>query len=200
MILTQLIKDEIDGTPRQDLIVSALLPGTVVAVPTGRDVGGTFRHMPLCRTSDQTGCVVAYSSFRQEDPPPEAGYFGKAPAPGLTAACVNPAALGGGGAALGTEMPVTPRAAADLRVGTTFIRLPGVLTGRCISDGDLSYLAVSVAANDRRSALVGLALTAADTARPGWGLHLLDMNLVLDDLVALVRAQSAAWTSAHANH
>ena len=65
-ILTELIKREIEGTPVQARIVSALLIGTVggILVPRGREVGGTFAHMPLCRAPTQRGCVVAYSSFR----------------------------------------------------------------------------------------------------------------------------------------
>ena len=50
-ILTELIRSEIDGTPMQSRIVSALLiggPGGIL-VPRGRDAGGTFAHMPLCR-------------------------------------------------------------------------------------------------------------------------------------------------------
>ena len=42
-VLTQLIRDEIDGKPVQSTIVSALLLGTNVAVPRGKDVGGAFQ-------------------------------------------------------------------------------------------------------------------------------------------------------------
>ncbi len=66
VILTELIRREIEGTPVQSRIVSAFLiggPGGIL-VPRGKDVGGTFAHMPLCRAATQTGCVVAYSSFR----------------------------------------------------------------------------------------------------------------------------------------
>ena len=39
-LLTQLIKNEIDGKPVSTRFISALLLGTSVAVPKGRDVGG----------------------------------------------------------------------------------------------------------------------------------------------------------------
>ena len=32
---------------------------------------------------------------------------------------------------------------------------------------------------------------------PQWGLHLVDMNLVMGDLVALANSQAAAWLAAH---
>ena len=81
MLLTGLIQNEIDGKPAADLMVSAIIPGTVIGVPAGGDVGGDFRHIPICRAGGQTGCVVAYSTFRAENPPTDAGYFGKSPAP-----------------------------------------------------------------------------------------------------------------------
>ena len=198
MLLTGLIQNEIDGEPAEELLVSALLAGTVIGVPTGQEVGATFQHVPLCRAMDQLGCVVAFSTFLADNPPTDAGYFGKSPAPDVSAACTNPAALGGGKTTLGAEMPVTPKVAADLDIHTTFIRLPGLVSGECVTSGDLSYLAIEVG-TDRRSVLETRALTAAEVV-PGWGLHLLDVNLVLDDLVELVRAQSVAWVAAHPVH
>src|ERR1700730_17876398 len=40
LVLTQLIKNEIDGKPLQSRIISALLLGTSLPVPRGKDVGG----------------------------------------------------------------------------------------------------------------------------------------------------------------
>ncbi|MGK3882473.1 DUF3089 domain-containing protein, partial [Enterococcus faecium] len=54
-ILKQLIAEEIDGKPAQKLLISAMLMGTNVAVPAGKDVGGDFKAGPLCRKADQTG-------------------------------------------------------------------------------------------------------------------------------------------------
>ena len=68
-MLTQLIKNEIDGKPVQKRLVSALLAGTNLAVPKGKDVGGAFRHIPLCRRATETGCAVAYVTFRANEPP-----------------------------------------------------------------------------------------------------------------------------------
>ena len=51
-VLSQLIRNEIDGKPIQSRIISALLLGTNVAVPKGKDVGGAFKThaaLPLGR-------------------------------------------------------------------------------------------------------------------------------------------------------
>src|SRR6266849_4660787 len=68
LVLTQLIKNEIDGKPVQSRIISALLLGTSLPVPKGKDVGGAFQHMPLCHAPGQTGCVITYASFRATAP------------------------------------------------------------------------------------------------------------------------------------
>jgi hypothetical protein len=88
-ILTELIRSEIEGTPMQSRIVSALLLGAAggILVPRGRDVGGTFAHMPLCRAATQTGCIVAYSSFRNTAPPAANTLFGRSADSTLVAAC-----------------------------------------------------------------------------------------------------------------
>jgi len=77
-VLTQLIKDEIDGKPVQAQLVSAILLGANVVVPDDADVGGTFQHIPACRAATQTGCVISYVSFRASAPPSPSGYFGRA--------------------------------------------------------------------------------------------------------------------------
>ena len=45
-------------------MISALLLGTSLAVPKGKDVGGAFQRIPLCHSATHTGCVIAYASFR----------------------------------------------------------------------------------------------------------------------------------------
>src|SRR6185503_11227192 len=95
-ILAELIRQEIDGKPIQSRLVSAILPGMTISVPRGKDVGGMFQHVPICRASSQVGCVIAYASFRSTVPPPQNTLFGKVADPAMVAACTNPAALAGG--------------------------------------------------------------------------------------------------------
>ena len=68
-MLTQLIEEEIDGKSAQKLLVSAILLGTNLAI--GPDGRGDFKHIPLCRSASQAGCVIAYDSFREDSPPPK---------------------------------------------------------------------------------------------------------------------------------
>jgi hypothetical protein len=44
-----LIRQEVDGKPIQSRLVSAILLGATQSVPQGKDVGGAFQHLPLCR-------------------------------------------------------------------------------------------------------------------------------------------------------
>ena len=50
-------------------------PAATSPSPTARPSGATFRHLPLCTTTDQTGCVIAYSSFPAQ--PPAESLFGR---------------------------------------------------------------------------------------------------------------------------
>ena len=77
-----------------------------MTVAAGQDVGGDFQNIPACRSADQTGCVVAYSSFN-EPPPPDSCLAGwesartaGQPAGNVQVLCVNPASLSGGTGAL----------------------------------------------------------------------------------------------------
>src|SRR5204863_1557742 len=54
-ILNRLIREEIDGKPIQSRMLSAILMGTTIEVPKGKDVGGAFQKVPLCRSASQVG-------------------------------------------------------------------------------------------------------------------------------------------------
>ncbi len=186
-ILVRLIASQLDGTPLQSRLISAIVPGTDVEVPVGRDVGGTFQHVPLCRTAAQTGCVIAYSTFLATMPPGEDAHFGESSTAGDVDACVNPAALDGT-AQLDDELPAL--GAAALRYGTTFIETPRALAGACATHAGHAYLAISV---DERAATLDAALTALESRQPQWGLHAFDVNLVLGNLIDLVGKESITW-------
>ena len=76
-------------TPRETLTFQARLRGFV-----DRLVGGTFKKTPLCGRPGETGCVISWVSFRENNVPPTGAIFGIAPQPGMTVACVNPARPG----------------------------------------------------------------------------------------------------------
>lgn len=202
-MLKRLVREEIDGKPAQARLVSAILLGHGVAVPVGKDVGGDFGHVPVCRAPGQTQCVISYASFRASSPPPERARFGNDPAPGMAVVCVNPAALSGGQAPLDGFVPVnddTVRAymPAGARPGTPYIELAGLLGGACVRQGNSTFLAVSPvgAAGDRRNGVILGDLTILGFTRRDWGLHLIDVNVAQGDLLRVVAAQAAAFVGA----
>jgi DUF3089 family protein len=205
-ILTELIRREIDGRQVQSRIVSALLiggPGGIF-VRRGRDVGGTFAHMPLCRAATQTGCVVAYSAFRVTAPPSATTRFGRSDDSTLVAACTNPAALGGGAAALNgyfdakgeTALPMGPAdpwTVGGRPVATPMVRVVGLLKGQCKTNTFASYLEVSVQRGPRSPASRDI---QGDLAEP-LGLHLVDMEVAMGNLVDLVGHQAKSYLEVH---
>jgi hypothetical protein len=205
-VLTRLITSEIDGKPVQGQLVSALLLGTNLSVPKGKEVGGAFKNIPLCRSASQVGCALAYVSFRANVPPPAHSRFGKVAGEGMMAACVNPAALRGGSAnmhaylsntAAAATMPaprqwLTPPQAID----TPFVSAPGLLSGECVDRDGYSYLSITVNADPKDPRADDV---AGDVVRDGkvatdWGLHLIDANVTMGDLVDLVAKQSKAYS------
>ncbi|RZJ25908.1 MAG: DUF3089 domain-containing protein [Haliea sp.] len=209
-MLADLVVREIEGRPAQRRIVSALLLGTNIAVPKGRDVGGAFRSMPLCRSASQTGCVIAYTSFRADAPPPADSLFGRI-GPGaaggtdpamFNVACTNPAALAGGRGNLQALLPVRENllgqpttsgawGAQARAISTTFLALPP-LAAECVQAGGASYLSVNLPTD-----------VPADVIYNGqvlrnWGLHLVDANIALGNLVQVVTQQARAHTAARA--
>ncbi|HXG93792.1 MAG TPA: DUF3089 domain-containing protein [Blastocatellia bacterium] len=208
-VLTQLIRNEIDGKPAQQRVISALLLGTNLPVPKGKDVGGAFKQMPLCRSASQTGCVIAYASFRANVPPPANSRFGRVREEGMEAACVNPAALGGGSGELHAYLASAGRSivssSAEPRpwvtpakpINTPFVSVPGLLTAECVSNEKGSYLAVTVHGNPedpRTDDIVGDVVVGGQV-QADWGLHLIDVNLAMGNLIDIVRQQTKAYLS-----
>jgi len=131
-ILARLITAQIDGTPLQKWLISAIIPGESIEVPAGRDVGGTFKHVRLCRTASQVSCVIAYSSYLATPPPDQSAHFGAADTPGYVDACVDPAALDGQ-PLLDDELP--PLTSVGRSFGTAFIETQAQLRAACASNG-----------------------------------------------------------------
>jgi hypothetical protein len=208
-VLARLIRDEIDGKPIQSRLVSALLLGSNVAVPTGQQVGGAFKNVPLCRTASQTGCVITYVSFRSTIPPPADTRFGRVQGAGMEAGCTNPAALAGGAGELkaylstggstitGSGAPARPWVTPEKPIDTPFVQVPGLLTGRCVSNVKGSYLEVTVNAvpSDPRTDEISGDVMAAGKPNASWGLHLIDVNLGIGNLLDIVAQQAKAFTA-----
>ncbi len=213
LVLTQLIKNEIDGKQLESRIISALLLGTNLPVPKGKDVGGAFQHMPLCHSAKQTGCVITYASFRSNAPPPANSRFGKVAGENMISGCTNPAALAGGSGELHAYLGargsgvvaaelvqkswVTPSQPID----TPFVSVPGLLTAECVSNEKGSYLAITVHGDpsDPRTDDITGDVVANGIVLADWGLHLIDVNLAIGNLVDIVGQQSKAYLATNKN-
>jgi hypothetical protein len=196
-VLRWFLAAEVDRRPAvRRLLVSAILLGGNVLVRNGAEVGGDFQHIPACRSQRQLGCVVAFSTFDQPVPPNAA--FGRAVEPGRAVLCTNPARLRGGSGVLDPAYPSQPFApgstigAAQALVGvglpvaqTPWVEVPGSYRAQCTA-GAAHVLEVTP-------------LGGAPSLRPSpdasWGLHLVDANIALGNLVDLVRAQARAYTT-----
>jgi hypothetical protein len=195
-VLRELMAKEVDPKPSvRKRLISALLLGGDVEVKRGSDRGGDFKHIPACRSRSQVGCVVAFSTFN-EVPPPDAR-FGRTTAPGREVLCTNPARLGGGWARVTPIQPSEPFAPGttigavtgaigvpETKVPTAWRAFPGSYRARCSSAGGADVLTIGS---------LGGAPVFSASPTPGWGLHLVDANIALGDLVELVRAQAAGW-------
>jgi hypothetical protein len=204
IVLGELIKHEIEGKPVQSKLVSAILMGSRIQVATGKDVGGDFASIPLCHKSSQIGCLITYASFRAATPPDATTLFGKSGGPGLEAACTNPAALAGGKGTANSYFAtksqiVDASSQVDWVKGkpitTPFVAAPGLVTAECAHDDVANYLAITVhpTAGSPRTADIPGDVIAGGGVRPEWGLHLIDANLFMGNLIAIVRDQAAAY-------
>lgn len=199
-LVNRLVREEIDGNPGlREQLVSALVIGATVTVPEGADVGGDFHNVPACRDSAQTGCVVSYAAFAADSPPPPTAFFGRPRSGGGRALCTNPAALASGERTAlqpywqGTFENVYAPGVEAPPIATPFVGLPGLTSGRCVESGDFTWLEITVNADpsDPRGDEIGGQIS------PEWGLHAIDFQVALGDLVALVDAQARSWTEAH---
>ncbi len=206
-VLRQVLAKQIDPHPAlRKRLVSAILMGGNVLVKGHTGIGGDFKHIPACRRNNQLGCVIAFSTFDQ--PPPSDTFFGK-PAPllgtkvkkGTNVLCTNPANLRGGS---GTLTPISPSApfapgsiiALGLGVlnyktptpSTVYWTSPNSYTARCANSNGAHVLEIT-ARNG--------AQTPTPAPTPEWGLHLLDANVALGNLVSIVHSESKAFAKRH---
>ena len=144
-VLEQLIAKDIDPKPAvRKQLLSAILLGGNVLVKRGKAVGGTFKHIPACRSATQLGCVIAFSTFDQ--PVPSDSVFGRTTVKGDQVLCTNPAALAGGAAKVDPIFPSQPFAPGTLiatgisllkitqpAASTEWISEPGAYRAQCSS-------------------------------------------------------------------
>src|SRR5262249_41862807 len=132
--------------------------------------------------------------------------FGKVVDPDLTAACTNPAALEGGSAELraylssqgrtitGTQAPkswVVP----EQTIETPWVSVPGLLTSRCATNENATYLEITVHGNPGGPRVADITgdIGANGNIQANWGLHLIDVNLAMGNLLDIVGQQTKAY-------
>jgi pimeloyl-ACP methyl ester carboxylesterase len=200
-VLTALMQQDIDPDDKADVrerLLSALLIGYLVEVPEGQLVGETFKNIPLCSQPGETGCVIAYASFAADNPPGENALFGRTSKQGAQVACVNPATLANNSGnyrasyfrksiANASFVPDTPL---PDDIETPFAVYRDLFKGECVVRDGASYLELSLTTADgdkrtppwRHAAVEGI----------GFGLHLVDYQVPMGDLLEAVRLQAEA--------
>ena len=203
-MILELLKTEIIGTHVQDRIISAHPIGTLAHL----DADGTFGGMPVCASEDDTGCILTFVSFRAETDPPEVSRFGKLTEDGRRAICANPAGLSGSGNSLDAYMPSRSLIAASdaapyeygVPVETPFVKLPGLLSAECRSNATHDWLAVSInaEAGPRADDIPGDVVVNGEILAD-WGLHLIDVNLAMGNLMEIAHRQGEGWAQERAD-
>jgi hypothetical protein len=197
-MLIKLLQAEVDPSQRlRRLMVSAIILGGNVQVPTGKRVGGSFKNIPACSSATQTSCVIAYSSFGST--PPAGAFFGR-PGQGVSlqsgqkatvgqqVVCVNPVTFSAGAGNLQPYFLTATSASKGISVKTPWVTFPALYTAQCQQSGGATWLQVTTtaAAGDPRP-------TVTTPLGPNWGYHLDDVNLALGNLVPDVARQEAAY-------
>jgi hypothetical protein len=205
-LLQRLIPAEIDGKPIQKQLVSALILGSNLSVEKGKDTG-TFKTIPLCKTASQTGCAISYVTFRDTIPPPANSRFGKVQNPAMETACVSPAALTGKGelkaylsnaANIASSSAPAPTWVKDKpNPKTPFVTLPGLISGQCVSKDGFNYLEAHVNADpaDPRTDEINGDVAVGGVIAKDWGLHLIDANIAMGNLVDILGQQAKAYAA-----
>jgi hypothetical protein len=121
-------------------------------------------------------------------------------------ACTNPASLAGGSGELqaylstqGSGLSSAP-AGKDFwskgsQVETPFVKVPGMLSAECVANEKGSYLSITVHGNPadpRTDDITGDVLTNGNV-QADWGLHLIDVNLAIGNLIDIIREQGKVY-------
>ena len=195
LLLQQLIANEIEGKPVAKRMLLAILPGFNTLVPQGKLVGGTFKSTPLCSRPAQTGCVLAWSSYRLNNEPPEGALFGYAEQAGMTIACTNPARPGSTGwthldgywnRAGWPSVPGGPiNWSSEGTPPAAYLHARDMISGRCVNEGQRGYLSIrtEIVPGQKRTDRIGGEVGMMGFYLPGWGMHLNDLVEAQGDLI-----------------
>jgi hypothetical protein len=208
--LIKLLQSRFDTSPElRGKLLLGILAGIPVNVPTGQKVGGTFSSVPVCTLPGETGCFIAFGSYAEGANP---GTDTRIPTPaGQERVCVNPATLDDpaltadarrNGRALlqGTLLMPAANSSGFVRSDAqtmSFTRLSDAFSGACVTATDprMRFFSIreEMTASDPRHGIVKLTPNLLDQIGQlligDVGLHILDMQFPMQDMVSLVAAR-----------
>lgn len=203
-VIDQLLRRDVFGTPSEELVVSAMPIGYNVY---GDAETGNVGPFEPCVTKGQTQCVMAYVSFRSEAPPPAESRFGTAGPDGQRPLCINPGELSGDDGVLDARLAKAGFFGLDnasfvegASIETPYAAMPGMLSAECVEADGHTYLAIEVAgdpADPRADDIIGDVVVGGEVLAD-WGLHLIDMNVAMGNLIDIVKAQADTWVAEQA--
>ncbi len=193
-VLRSLIAKDVDPKPAvRKRMLSAILLGGNVLVRKGKDIGGDFQHIPACHSETQLSCIIAWSTF--DTPVVKASLFGISTNPQDQVLCTDPATLSGRPLDLiSPEAPFYQGSALYAgiqllgltypKASTTWVEEPGAYSASCSAANNAHVLQIR-------------ARDGAQTPKPSpdatWGLHLLDANVALGNLLQILQAETRAF-------
>ncbi|WP_082006591.1 DUF3089 domain-containing protein [Sphingomonas sp. ERG5] len=209
-MLIKLIQSRFDTSPElRGKLLLGILAGIPVNVPVGQKLGGTFNNVPVCTLPGEVGCFIAFGTYVEGSNP---GTDTRIPTPaGQERVCVNPATLDDptlspdarrNGRALlqGTLLMPAANSSGFVRNDAqtaSFTRLSGAYSGACATATDprMRFFSIreEMAATDPRHGIVKLTPNVLDQIGQiligDVGLHILDMQFPMQDMVSLVAAR-----------
>jgi len=187
-VLRRLVAREIDRkrSARRRLVSAILLGGNV----TNRD----FRRIRTCRSRRQLHCVIPFSTYGEQ--PPAGAIFGQTAAKGERVVCTNPTSLGGGSGITTTIFPSKPFAPGGIAVGISLLHAPLPTASTPWIEVRRGYRARCTAGKIHALRITPRAGAPifSPSPSPEWGLHLVDGNIALGNLIRVVRSQIAVYS------
>ncbi len=195
-ILKHLVSTVVDRSPaqRRRLVSAILLGGQVLAGNTSPGAGD-FTHVPRARRPRRPAASSPTRASQASHRPTHASAGSSARS--VHVLCVNPGRPGAPAGATAPITPLFPTAVTQLMGGplaaapaTPWVAFPGLYRASCRRTGTASWLQIDHRrrAGDRRP-VVG------DLLGSTWGLHTVDVNIALQQLVALVGSEAHAYTT-----
>jgi hypothetical protein len=190
-LLRQVVEDDPALRPR---LIVAMAIGWQFEVPRGQRVGGSFSTIPICASPDETGCLIAFRTYREGQLLLHTPFTVER---GHRFVCVNPADVSGNERrpASRAYLPLTAETRGLIRgadgIDTPFLLYRDLFQLKCVDGPDgYRYLGVSLAPG------VPERLSPFDLEIPRYngpfGMHVLDMQFSQGDLIEQVARRVAA--------